>query len=52
MAVKAGFQGGLLFCFAPIFSYFFLKMPYNPYFLTLKFHLHDKNPEFFLARSN
>ena len=39
MVVKACFQGGpifLLFCFAPIFPFSFLKMPYIPFFFKLK----------------
>ena len=31
----------------PLFFPFFLKMPYYPYFFTLKCHLCGKNPEFF-----
>ena len=50
MVMEADFQGGptfLLFCFAPIFPFSFLKMPYYPYFFTVRCHLRVKNPEFF-----
>ena len=42
----------LPFWFATTFPYFFMKMPYYPYFFTLKCHSHVKIQKIFLARSD
>ena len=51
MNIITGFQVGPTFPIFPTFPYFFMKMPYYPYFFTLKCHLCVKIQKFFLAHS-
>ena len=50
--LSSGPYFSLLSFICSYFSYFFMKMPYYPYFFTLKCKIHVKIQKFFLARSD